>query len=259
MSLRYSTGCRDKMLKFKSFRQVFEDSKIYIYTGAQPATADAAATGSLIVTLTKASGTVTSKSTRQISITKITTRGSDGDKHIMTIDGVAYEYTVVTADTVATIAANLAALIDANEYVEAVQGGGANITEEVIIMRSRFAGATAFVAVASNTGSAVTATVEDFVATAAGNGLRFGNPSSAVISKSADVWSGVVSLAGTNTAGWFRMVEYGGNPASISTTEARVDGSIGVGLGDGQVGNTSMEYAATITLATAAFTFPYAE
>lgn len=246
------------MLKYKSFRQVFEDSKLYIYTSTQPASADEAAIGSLVAIATKASGVVSGKSTKQVSLTKVTTRGADGDKHIITLDGTAYEYTVVTSDTTDTIAQALAALIDESEYVEAMAVGGTTVTESVIAMRSRFGGAAAFVAVASNTGSAVLSAVEDYVASLSGNGLKFGNPAAGVIAKDSDVWSGVVTLAGTNTAGWFRIVEYGGNPAISSTTEARVDGNIGVGLGDGQIGNTSMEYGTTVTVMTAVFTFPYA-
>ena len=62
MSLRYSTGERNAALKTKAFRKIFEDGTLRLYTGAQPATADLGATGSLLVSITKASGVVTVKS-----------------------------------------------------------------------------------------------------------------------------------------------------------------------------------------------------
>ena len=252
MSLRYSTGERNAALKTKAFRKIFEDGTLRLYTGAQPATADLGATGSLLVSITKASGVVTVKSTRQISACKVATRGNDGDTHIITVGGVIYSYTVVTGDTLDTIAQKLAALVDADPNIMAVGVGGTTVTESVVVMRSKFGGADAFVAVSSNTGVAVLSAVEDQVPTASGNGLKFGDPAAGTISKNGDVWSGVAVLAGV--AGWFRISEFGDDPTQLSTTAARVDGQVGVGLGDLQMGNTSIDLASTVTIAQAAFT-----
>jgi len=121
-------------------------------------------------------------------------------------------------------------------------------------MRAR-AGGESFTAVPSNSGSAVLSSVEAYVATVSGNGVKFGAPASGVISKNSDVWSGLAVLDGI--AGWFRLSEYGDTPTNLSTTAVRVDGSIGVGLGDMQMGSTSIEAGATITINSAAFTAPY--
>lgn len=60
MTLRQSTGLRDKMMVTGSFRSVMNGGKIMIYGGAVPATADAAISGAstLLSTITVSSGAV---------------------------------------------------------------------------------------------------------------------------------------------------------------------------------------------------------
>lgn len=67
-------------------------------------------------------------------------------------------------------------------------------------------------------------------------GLTFDAPASGILSKSAtEIWSGVISLSGT--ASWYRFVAVGDTGAS-STTEARVQGSVGTVAEDLIVANT---------------------
>ena len=59
MAVRFSTGLRDKMLDpttGASLGEAMNDGILRIYTGAQPATADAAATGTLLLEVTQDSG-----------------------------------------------------------------------------------------------------------------------------------------------------------------------------------------------------------
>jgi hypothetical protein len=56
MALRLSTGFRNAMLGTNCFRTIMLDGVIYIYNGGQPASADAAETGTLAVVITLASG-----------------------------------------------------------------------------------------------------------------------------------------------------------------------------------------------------------
>ena len=57
MSVRLSTGLREKMLGTVGLKGAFANGVLYIYTGAQPATADAAVGGgTLLVKITLASG-----------------------------------------------------------------------------------------------------------------------------------------------------------------------------------------------------------
>lgn len=64
MAWRLSTGLRNKLLGAASgqgsLQQILANGQIRIYTGPQPASADAAETGSLLCTITLGSGAMTS-------------------------------------------------------------------------------------------------------------------------------------------------------------------------------------------------------
>ncbi len=53
MTVKLSTGLRNNMLNNKGFKESFQSGVIYIYSGAQPATADSAVTGTLLGIVTK--------------------------------------------------------------------------------------------------------------------------------------------------------------------------------------------------------------
>lgn len=56
MTIRFSTGLRNNLAGPTGFAGSFANGVIEIYTGAQPASADAAASGTLLGTMTLASG-----------------------------------------------------------------------------------------------------------------------------------------------------------------------------------------------------------
>ena len=88
----------------------------------------------------------------------------------------------------------------------------------------------------------------------AGVGLTFGTAASGALPKSADVWSGVVSVAGV--AGYFRLYGTGGTSGS-SATERRIDGNVGVsGSGDLVISNSSIVLSATQTVDSFTLTVP---
>ncbi len=57
MALRLSTGLRNNMLSEASFQDTMANGVLYIYSGTQPSDPNAAATGTLLLTITVASGT----------------------------------------------------------------------------------------------------------------------------------------------------------------------------------------------------------
>lgn len=59
MTIRVSTGARTGMLGSLGFAEQFQNGVILVYSGAQPATADAAATGTLLGTVTADAGAFT--------------------------------------------------------------------------------------------------------------------------------------------------------------------------------------------------------
>lgn len=56
MTVRVSTGFRDLILGTEAFRDIFERGVIFIYTGSQPATADAAVSGTKLGQVTESGG-----------------------------------------------------------------------------------------------------------------------------------------------------------------------------------------------------------
>lgn len=89
------------------------------------------------------------------------------------------------------------------------------------------------------------------------NGINLATSSLGVIAKEvAEVWSGVGIAAGT--AGWFRLM---GNPSDAlgsSTTLARLDGSVGTGGADLNVGSTAVAIGTPLTIDVFQFTLPAA-
>lgn len=58
MALRLSTGTRNGLCGTLGIKELFNGGKINLYSGSQPATADTAESGSLLCTITLASGAV---------------------------------------------------------------------------------------------------------------------------------------------------------------------------------------------------------
>lgn len=56
MALQLSTGLRNGMLNATGFTEAFNDGTIYVYSGPQPATADAAVQGTLLLQVTVNNG-----------------------------------------------------------------------------------------------------------------------------------------------------------------------------------------------------------
>lgn len=59
MALRLSTGLRDGMLNATGMKEAFTDGVLYIFSGPQPSSADAAATGTVLAIITESGGAFT--------------------------------------------------------------------------------------------------------------------------------------------------------------------------------------------------------
>lgn len=89
--------------------------------------------------------------------------------------------------------------------------------------------------------------------TGVADGLKFGTAASGVIEKDSTAWSGVCSADGV--AGWFRFYGSGGT-AGTSTTEIRMDGSVGVTGADLNLSHTTLATSATVLVKTFTITQP---
>ena len=85
-------------------------------------------------------------------------------------------------------------------------------------------------------------------------GLSFGTPADGEIEKTSATWSG--TAVATGNAGWYRLYEATDTPATASTTNARIDGSIAISGGDLNISSTSVEQGAVQTISTFKIIYP---
>ncbi|GAA5785654.1 hypothetical protein [Chitiniphilus shinanonensis] len=229
---RYSTHLRNFVLGGGSYKAALTNAEIRIYSGAQPASADAAPTGTLLAVITGASAARVAETP---AVGSVTLAGAGGQLDSLTIDGAAVltgpvPYTTDLASTAALVARRINERLTATEYWATAAGA------VVSIHTLPGTGAALNGKVVTATGSGgLTATTANLAGGADGSGgLLWGAPVGGVLDKlPSQVWSGLALASGN--AGWFRIC--GGASDDHSTNPAhplvfRVDGAIGVGTGE---------------------------
>lgn len=251
MALKLSTKLRNQMLGGEDFRRIFEDAVINIWSGSAPSTADLAPTGTLLVSITKSSGTVSAGevSTAKEARLQVTSHAS-AETFTATINSVAYTFTnTPDAGDAAAVAAAWAAVIDRDcPDVDAMAAG-----TDTIYIRSRWKGVT-FTIAKSGTGSSTL--TDDAVANAVADTVRFGAPSAGVIAKDAATWSGEAVASGT--AGYFRIQTSADDDSNDTSNVlfSRLQGSVGLSGTEMILSNTTITLGATQTIDTASITMP---
>lgn len=271
MTLRFSPAVQNFVNANGSWKDVFDNGSIEIYTGTQPATPDLAVTGTLLVTLTSGGGAKTNevRGTGVLTISG-TASGSVDTCTLMGIDilGGAVTHTTdvnTTADAVALkINRN-----PANKLVVASTTGASGVVTLTALpglgttLNSgalTFTSTTCTTAVTSTTfGSGTGGSV---AGVAAANGLKMDyNATAGVLTKdTTQTWSGTAVGAGTQTAGWFR---YKGSVADAGALDSsavflRMDGAIATSGAQMNMSSTSITNGAVQTLSTFSFTVPAA-
>jgi hypothetical protein len=255
MTMRLSTGVRNFLAQHGSFKQAFQNGKMEIYTGSQPSNADAAATGTLLCTVTKSSGARTAEVLATGTVTL--TGGAGGSINTVTVDGVniipggAVAFNTSLNQTATDLATAINQGLSSPEYRAEASGSVVTISA----LRGSGAAPNTFVVTATLT--TITATYADMSGgVTAVNGLVWGNAASGVIDKaSSETWSGVNAASGT--AGWFRLygsVADAGTLDSAGTT-IRMDGAVAASGSELNIG-TTFTSAATTTISSLATTVP---
>lgn len=254
MTLRLSTALRDFVNSLGSLKGALQDGEIRIYSGAQPTTADAAPTGTLLCTITAASAARTAEVAASGTATLA---GSSGSVNSMTVGGVevlgaAVPFTTDLATTAALVAAQINKFRSVPEYiatsagavvtVTAVRGQGANANSKALVTTL-----TTMTSTDVNLSGGVNAA----------NGLRFDVSSGGVLAKDANqVWSGVAAASGT--AGWFRftgsIADSGANDSAA--LQVRMDGAISTSGAQLNMSSTSITSGATQTISSFPITLP---
>lgn len=252
MTIRLSTQLRNNIVGPKGVGATFANGCVEIRTGTQPASADSAATGTLVGTLTISSGAYTPETRASQTITLTGSAGSidtvnigtTGPVNIIPLGSVPF-----TTDLTTTAEALRDAIIRAGLY------------------HATSTGAVVTVIAPSGTGDAVnglalSTTTTTMAATSGGNmaggvdavnGLQFLAPVNGVLAKKG-VWS--FNGLAVGTAGWFRMKASALDSGADSTTFARLDGSVAVSGADMNLSNISITVNAPVTVDTLTITMP---
>lgn len=271
MTLRFSPGLENFIAQTGSWKSAFDNGSLEIYTGTQPATANLAVSGTLLVTITVGSGSKTDevKGTGVLTISG-TTSGSVDTCTLMGIDilGSAVTHTGDN-NTMATAVALKINRNPANKLVVASSTGASG----VITLTARpglgttlnsgaltFTSTTVTTAVTSTTfGSGTGGSV---AGVAAANGLRMDYSAAAgvMVKDTTQTWSGVAVGAGTQTAGWFRYKSSVVDAGALDSSAVflRMDGAIATSGAELNMTSTSITNGATQTLDSFSFTVPAA-
>lgn len=255
MTMRFSSAMRNFINKQGSIGDALQNGRIEIYSGAQPSSADAAATGTLLCTISDASGAVT-KEVRSIGTVTLTGGGS-GSVNTLTVNsveimGVAVNFNSTLTQTAADVAAQINRYKSVPDY--SATSSGAIVT--IVAQPGTGTGPNGYVVASACT--TITKTDGNMASgVAAVNGLKLDLSAAGVMTKlSTQTWSGVNAANGT--AGWFRQYSSVADASALDSAELymRVDGSVATAGGEMNLNSTTFVSAATTTLASWSMTVP---
>ncbi|HEY6019927.1 MAG TPA: hypothetical protein VIY48_08490 [Candidatus Paceibacterota bacterium] len=255
MALRYSTAVRNFMAGIGSYKDAFQNGRIEIYQGAQPATADAAVTGTLLCTITDNSQARTAEVLSAGSVTL--TGGASGSVNTLTVNGIevmgaAVPFNTSLTQTAADVAAQINRFHSGAEYLASAAGAVVTITAlpGTGTMPNGF--------IVASTVTTLTKTDANMAGgVAAANGLKYDFPANGAIAKLASqVWSGLNVASGT--AGYYRqygsVADAGG--ADTNLVYYREDGAISTSGAEMNLSSTALTAGATTTLGGSSLTIP---
>lgn len=255
MTMRLSTGARNFLNKYGSIDRMLVGGRIEIYSGAQPATADAAVTGTLLCTITDNAAARTAEVQATGNVTLST--GASGSVNSITVNGVeilsvAVPFNTSLTQTAADIVTQITKFDGAVKYIATSSGAVVTITA----LPGAGTNPNGFVVAA--TATTITFTTGNMAGgVAAVNGLKFDVITTGVMNKlGTQTWSGV--NAATGTAGWFRQYGAAADAGAAASTnlELRIDGAIATSGAEMNLNSTAFTSGATTTLSSWSMTVP---
>lgn len=272
--IRLSTGLRNQWLgNKKSLRDIFNFacSKINIYAAtALPATADAAVTGSLLATITRAS--VTTKAKKKIRITPTAGTANAAEWNV-TLNGVKITFVDDGTPSATEICTGLYNAIRAAADTTAFTTpscklnipdlyGNFTLTDNTgtLDIEAATSGEDFDISVSVSGAGAGTGSMATSTTTEDAYGLKFEaytDIASGILEKlSTDTWSGVAAADGT--AVYARLV-LDSDTGVLSTTEPRIQGQVAVSGGDFNLSHIDVVTGETVTISTFTLTLPAAK
>lgn len=255
MALRFSSGFRNFINEGGSLKHGLAGGKLLIYTGSQPAAANDAASGTLLVTLTLGAAAHTSEVSSAGSV--VLTGGGSGSVNTLTVNSLEIMGSATNFNTsLSQTATDIATKINNNpkNYLYKAQASGATIN----IVANPGLGTLPNTWVVASTTTTITKTDNNMASGVnSANGLTFGDSAAGVMVKNpTETWSGTAGNSGT--AGWFRFVGPIADAGAADSSEVflRLDGNVATSGANLNMSNTAIVAAAVQTLNTFSLTYP---
>ena len=262
MAVKLSTGLVNYLSGGGSLRKAFQDCELEIWSGAPPATADIANSGTLLCTVTKSSGTTTLRpGWGEVNIVTVTSH-APGETFAfdVTIGSETLVSTNIYTNTPDAGTVNEVALILARLFEQVGCSACATGTSGAIYVMAP-SGKSLLIALHAGMTGTIAAVSDAVIAADAGSEcLHFGPPTAGIISKDSATWSGL--NAATGVAGYFRFIQPGdvghGDAAAhgLSTTALRIQGAVSTSGAEMNLSNTTLTASATTTIDAGSFTEP---
>jgi hypothetical protein len=254
MALQLSDALRNAILNKGSFAGAFQGGVLEMYSGSQPANANAAPTGTLLCVITVGSASRTPEVAAAGSVTL--TGGSSGSVNTLTVSGIEVMGQAVPFNTsLAQTASDVADTVNKNPNIPVIaSASGAVVT---LTAKPGFGNVTWTVASATTTLTKTDANMSG--GTTQVNGLRFnGATGGTMVKDPAQTWSGVGVADGT--AGWFRLKASKTDAGALdgAAVYTRMDGTAGTSGANLNLTSTSIATGATITITSFSPTEPAA-
>lgn len=235
MTIKRSTGFLNTIIGDCSARQAIGGGRIVLYSGTEPATADAAITGQVLGYLSDGGAAWTAETRAQWQVTLSGTIGGsissfkviNGPLAAAGVELLAASITPATDLT--TTAALVAAAINNNTTYpnfNATSSGAVITLYAPIGSGTRFNASTITVTAVTITATAASSGAATTAGVAAANGIDFSVAPASGSTTSSETWSGSAILAGTPTH--FRVVTDASDTGQLSTTLRRMQGSVGL-------------------------------
>jgi hypothetical protein len=250
MTARFSAAMRNYVANEGPYRKALLGGKIEIYSGSQPASAEAAPTGTLLVTITDASGAHTNEVRATGTVTL--TGGASGSVDTLTVDSVALLPAAVPFNT--SLSQTASDVADAINNYQTTPEYTAEASGAVITISAPLGlGTTANGYVVASTATTITKTDVNLAGGVDSvNGLNFGPASGGILSKlGSQVWTGVG--VATGTAGWFRFTSAVADSGILDSTESEVRMDGAVSTSGQQLNMSSISFATSATQTITAF------
>lgn len=260
MAWRPSAALRNFMLEGGSMKKALSNCVLKVYTGSQPATAETAPTGTLLVTYSLASGALTREVLSAGSVAL--TGGGSGSVNTLTVNSIEIMGSATNFNTsLIQTATDIVTKINNNpkNYLFLASNvGGTSATITITALPGMGTLPNAWVV--ASTVTTITKTDSNMAGgVLAANCLNWGDSAAGVISKlSTETWSGVA--VATGTAGWFRIEASVSDAGGTDVTESiiRVDGSVATSGAELNMTPTTITSAATQTISAFTVTLPTA-